>query len=118
MRHLLTGFEFSSDEYLQVLELAKDMKENPAKYSTNLAGKTVVTLFEKPSLRTRVTFEAGMYRLGGHSIYLDQKNGEFGHRESVKDYACNMSRWVNGIVARVFLHSTLQELVKWHRSGC
>ena len=113
MRHLLTGFEFSSDEYLKVLELAKDMKENPAKYATNLAGKTVVTLFEKPSLRTRVTFEAGMYRLGGHSIYLDQKNGEFGHRESVKDYACNMSRWVNGIVARVFLHSTLQELVKY-----
>ncbi len=113
MRHLLTGFELSSDEFAEILELAADMKRDPRKYAANLAGKTVVTLFEKPSLRTRVTFEAGMYRLGGHSIYLDQKNGEFGHRESVKDYALNMSRWVNGIVARVFRHGTLEELVRY-----
>ena len=60
MRHMLTSLEFSSDELMGILELAKDMKENPAKYRTNLAGKSVVTLFEKPSLRTRVTFEVGM----------------------------------------------------------
>lgn len=113
MRHLITGLEFSSDEYFQILNLAKDMKENPENYRTNLHGKSVVTLFEKPSLRTRVTFEMGMYRLGGHAVYLDQKNGEFGKRETVKDYARNMSRWCDGIVARVFENNTLVDLAKY-----
>jgi len=113
MRHLITGLEFSSDEYFQILNLAKDMKEHPENYRPNLHGKSVVTLFEKPSLRTRVTFEMGMYRLGGHAVYLDQKNGEFGKRETVKDYARNMSRWCDGIVARVFENNTLVDLAKY-----
>ena len=113
MRHLITGLEFSSDEYFQILNLAKDMKEHPENYRTNLHGKSVLTLFEKPSLRTRVTFEMGMYRLGGHAVYLDQKNGEFGKRETVKDYARNMSRWCDGIVARVFENNTLVDLAKY-----
>ncbi|MDD6177929.1 MAG: ornithine carbamoyltransferase [Succinivibrionaceae bacterium] len=113
MRHMLTSLEFSSDELMGILELAKDMKENPAKYRTNLAGKSVVTLFEKPSLRTRVTFEVGMYRLGGHAVYMDQQNGAIGKRETVKDYARNLSRWCDGIVARVFSHNTLKDLEKY-----
>jgi ornithine carbamoyltransferase len=113
MRNLLTSLEFSSDEAMGILELAKDMKENPAKYSNDLAGKSIVTLFEKPSLRTRVTFELGMYRLGGHSVYMDQQNGAIGSRESIKDYARNLSRWCNGIVARVFSHKTLQEFAQY-----
>lgn len=113
MRHLLTAFEFSTEEILEILALAKDMKENPAKYSKNLAGKSIVALFEKPSLRTRVTFELGMYRLGGHAVYMDQQNGAIGKRETVKDYARNLSRWCDGIVARVFSHNTLKELVQY-----
>lgn len=113
MRHLLTSLEFSSDELMGILELAKSMKENPEKFRTNLAGKSVVTLFEKPSLRTRVTFEIGMYNLGGHAVYLDQQNGALGKRETVKDYACNLSRWCDGIVARVFSHKTLKDLEKY-----
>ncbi len=112
MRSLITGLEFSTDEYFEILNLAKDMKNNPAKYRTNLQGKGIVSLFEKPSLRTRITFEMGMYRLGGHSVYLDQKNGEFGTRETVTDYARNMSRWCDGIVARVFENKTLVDLAQ------
>ena len=70
----------------------------------------MVTLFEKPSLRTRVTFDIGINRLGGHSVYLDQQNGALGKRESVKDFAANLSRWCDAIVARVFDHQTLVEL--------
>jgi ornithine carbamoyltransferase len=113
MRHLLTSLEFSSEELMEILELAKSMKENPEKYRNNLAGKSVVTLFEKPSLRTRVTFDVGMYNLGGHAVYMDQQNGAIGKRETVKDYARNLSRWCDGIVARVFSHSTLKELEKY-----
>ncbi|MGN1394516.1 MAG: ornithine carbamoyltransferase [Succinivibrionaceae bacterium] len=113
MRNLLTSLEFSSDEILGILDLARDMKQNPKKYKTNLEGKSVVTLFEKPSLRTRVTFELGMYRLGGHAVYMDQQNGAIGKRETVKDYARNLSRWCDGIVARVYSHNTLKDLEKF-----
>ena len=94
MRNLLTSLEFSSDEAMGILELAKDMKENPSKYSNDLAGKSIVTLFEKPSLRTRVTFELGMYRLGGHSVYMDQQNGAIGSRESIKDFSDSLREFI------------------------
>ena len=87
--------------------------QNPADYGSWLKGKSVVTLFEKPSLRTRVTFDVGITRLGGHCIYMDQQNGAIGKRETVRDYAKNLSRWCDGIVARVFDHGTLQGLAKY-----
>lgn len=110
MRHLLTTQEFNQDELLALIALGKAMKANPAAYRSSLAGKSVVTLFEKPSLRTRVTFDIGIHRLGGHAVYLDQQNGAMGQRETVKDFAGNLSRWCEGIVARVFDHKTLIEL--------
>lgn len=110
MRHLLTTQEFNQDELLALIALGKAMKANPAAYRSSLAGKSVVTLFEKPSLRTRVTFDIGIHRLGGHAVYLDQQNGAMGQRETVKDFAGNLSRWCEGIVARVFDHKTLVEL--------
>ncbi len=113
MRHLLNTTEFSQDEVLQMIQLGRDMKADPAKFNTRLAGKSVVTLFEKQSLRTRVTFDIGVARLGGHAVYLDQHNGVMGQRETVKDYARNLSRWCDGIVARVFDHNTLIELSKY-----
>lgn len=110
MRHLLDTTEFNKEELETLIALGRDMKAKPADYRTGLAGKNIVTLFEKQSLRTRVTFDVGINRLGGHAVYLDQQNGAMGQRESVKDFAANLSRWCDGIVARVFDHKTLQGL--------
>src|SRR6185436_8556310 len=70
-------------------------------------------LFEKPSLRTRVTFEAGMTQLGGHAIYLGPGDAQVGKRESVPDVARNLERWVDGIMARTFSHQTVVELARY-----
>lgn len=72
-------------------------------------GKTLAMLFEKPSLRTRVTFDVGMKQLGGHAIFLE---GPLGVRESVSDIAKNLERWIDGIMARTFLQSTVEELAE------
>jgi len=77
-----------------------------------LPGKTLAMVFEKPSLRTRVTFEAGMTQLGGHAIYLAPWDIRLGERETVADGARNLSRWVHGIVARTFKHQVLLELAE------
>jgi ornithine carbamoyltransferase len=113
MRHLLDTTEFNKDELHALIALGREMKANPAAFRTGLAGKNIVTLFEKQSLRTRVTFDIGINRLGGHAVYLDQQNGAMGQRESVKDFAANLSRWCDAIVARVFDHQTLVELAEF-----
>ncbi len=110
MRHLLTTTEFNKSELEGLIALGRDIKAKPEAFRHSLAGKSIVTLFEKPSLRTRVTFDIGIHRLGGHAVYLDQQNGAIGKRESVKDFAANLSRWCEGIVARVFDHQTLVQL--------
>lgn len=110
MENLLTGLEMTQQQALDLIALGKELKANPAKYAQALAGKSVVTLFEKQSLRTRVTFDIGVNKLGGHSVYLDQSNGEMGSREDVKDFAANLSRWADCIVARVYDHNTLVEM--------
>lgn len=110
MRHLLDTTEFNRDELHALIALGREMKAKPEAFRTGLAGKNIVTLFEKQSLRTRVTFDIGINRLGGHAVYLDQQNGAMGQRETVKDFAGNLSRWCEGIVARVFDHKTLLEL--------
>ena len=78
-----------------------------------LKGKVLVLIFEKPSLRTRVTFETGIYELGGNPIYLSRADIGLGSRESIKDIAQNLSQWVSGIVARVFAHQTVIELASY-----
>jgi len=113
MENLLTGLEMTQQQALDLIALGKDLKANPAKYAQALAGKSVVTLFEKQSLRTRVTFDIGIHKLGGHAVYLDQANGEMGQREDVKDFAANISRWADCIVARVYDHKTILEMQEY-----
>ncbi|WP_413701025.1 ornithine carbamoyltransferase [Psychromonas sp. KJ10-10] len=113
MKDLLTGFEMTQEQALALIALGKDLKANPAKYAQALAGKSIVTLFEKQSLRTRVTFDIGIHKLGGHAVYLDQTNGAMGSREDVKDFLANISRWADCIVARVYDHETLVEMQEY-----
>ncbi|WP_105188384.1 ornithine carbamoyltransferase [Pseudoalteromonas sp. T1lg48] len=106
----ITGLELDEKKILTLLSLAQKMKAQPQDYAQALAGKSVVTLFEKQSLRTRLSFDIGINKLGGHAVYLDQQNGAMGSRESVKDFALNISTWADAIVARVNQHKTLEEL--------
>ncbi|MCS7234644.1 MAG: ornithine carbamoyltransferase [Armatimonadota bacterium] len=113
-RHLLSIRDLSAQEVRQVLDLAHHLKrEHRAGIRHELlAGKAVALLFEKPSLRTRVTFEVGVRQLGGFSLYLAPQDVQLGVREAVPDVARNLSRWVDGIVARVNRHATLEELAQ------
>ena len=104
-------FSNSSAEQIQALvELAVTIKQSPRDFSHALAGKSVVGIFEKPSLRTRVSFDIGIQKLGGHFLYLDSKKDSLAGREEAKDMASNLSCWADAIVARVYQHSTLEEL--------
>ncbi len=109
-RDLLTGTEWSPAQLRDFFRLATEMKARPDRYRTALAGSVFVLIFEKPSLRTRVTFETGIANLGGTSTFLDHTAARLSEREPVRDIAKNLERWVQGIVARVFAQETLEEL--------
>ncbi|QYJ90233.1 ornithine carbamoyltransferase [Shewanella halotolerans] len=112
MNHLLSIKELNQQQLIDLLALAKTIKANPEDYRKALDGKSVVMLFEKPSLRTRVSFDIGINKLGGHCLYLDQQNGALGKREPVSDFAANISCWADAIVARTFAHSTIEQLAE------
>jgi ornithine carbamoyltransferase len=97
-------------ELRALLDLAADMKRTPRRYASALQGRYLALLFEKPSLRTRVTFELAIKQLGGDSIL---SSGLIGEREPIKDIARNLDRWTDGIVARVFSHRTILDLAEW-----
>lgn len=112
IQSVLTDLDLSSAQVTEILNLAIAMKANPNQYADALKGKSVATLYEKPSLRTRVSFDVGINKMGGHAVYLDQQNGAMGKREDVADFGANLSCWVDAIVARVMDHNTLVELQK------
>ena len=109
-KHLLSDLDLSVEALRQLLDLAGQMKRAPTRFAKTLSGRYLSLLFEKPSLRTRLTFELAIKQLGGDAVNYA---GPIGEREPVKDVARNLERWTQGIVARVFAQSTIEELAKW-----
>jgi ornithine carbamoyltransferase len=109
---LTSDLSLTSRELRALLDLARDVKRNPARFATALRHRYLSLLFEKPSLRTRFTFELAIKQLGGDSVAAI---GPIADREPVKDVARNLDRWTNGIVARTFLQRTIDELAAWSR---
>jgi ornithine carbamoyltransferase len=107
---LLRDLDLTDDELRYLLDLAAAVKRSPGDYAQALAGKSIALLFEKPSLRTRLTFELAIKQLGGDSLFFE---APIGVREPLKDVARNLDRWVNGIVARVFRQETIDGLAEW-----
>jgi ornithine carbamoyltransferase len=99
-------------EILGLLDLADAIKKEPARYRAALAGKTLAMIFEKSSTRTRVSFEAGMYQLGGLGMFLSSRDLQIGRGEPIADTARVLSRYVDGIMARTFAHETVTELAR------
>jgi ornithine carbamoyltransferase len=115
IRHYLSSADFTRAETEELLARAAELKTEwraGGHAEQILRGKTLALVFEKPSLRTRVAFEAGMAQLGGHGSYLSANDIDMGGRESVPDVARNLSRWVQVIAARVFRHATVEELAR------
>jgi len=115
VKHLLSMQDLSPSEIKAILDEAARLKEKLQQRESHelLKGKTLGMIFEKPSLRTRVTFETGMTQLGGHAIYLAPADIQLGERESVPDVARNLSRWVDVVMARLFKHDIIVELARY-----
>jgi ornithine carbamoyltransferase len=109
-KDVLTLTDFTAQDVLSLYRLAADMKKDISPYRHALDGKTLIMLFEKASLRTRISFETGINALGGTAIYMDHSGQRIGERESAKDYAMNLERWVQGIIARVYSQRAIDEL--------
>ncbi len=107
---LLADRDLSSRDQRLIFDLTQRVKASPGDYAQALRGKQLALIFEKPSLRTRVTFDVGMTSMGGFAVYLDHSKPRLGEREAVKDIARNLDRWVHGIVARTFLQESVLEL--------
>ena len=114
MRHLLTLEDWSPAQIAEAIAMARTIKANPAKYADVLRRKTLCMIFEKPSLRTRLSFEAGMNQLGGHAIYYDTSTSPIGAgKESIADTVRTMCRYVDIIMARLFKHEDLLEMARY-----
>lgn len=111
-KDLLSLSNWSKEEIIVVLDLAEKIKKNPLNYSEKMKGKTLLMIFEKPSLRTRVSFEVGMTQMGGHAIYYDLSTSPMGKKESIADTAKTASRFVDIIMARLFSHKHIVELAE------
>jgi ornithine carbamoyltransferase len=111
-RDLISSRDLGPAGVKAVLDLAGLMKARPADFRQALDGKHIVMFFEKPSLRTRLTFEAGIASLGGSVSFVDQTSGRLDAREKLSDIAHNLERWVDGIVLRTFAHATVEGMAE------
>jgi ornithine carbamoyltransferase len=110
VRDLLADQDLTRGDLRLIFDLSERVKAAPGKFAQALRGKQLAMIFEKPSLRTRTTFEVGMTSMGGYAVYLDHTKPRLGEREAIKDIARNLERWVHGIVARTFVHDSVLEL--------
>ncbi len=115
MRHkdFIEIHDYSAAEVMEIFELARDIKANPDKYREALKGQTLAMIFEKSSTRTRVSFEVGMFELGGHALFLSARDIQLGRGEPIVDTARVLSRYVDGIMARTFAHKTVTDLAEF-----
>jgi ornithine carbamoyltransferase len=112
VRHLTSLYDFTPEELEKIIDLAIDVKNNPEKYATALKDKTLLMIFEKPSLRTRVSFEVGMTQLGGHGIFYSIVDSPMGKKESIEDTVKTSSRFVDIIMARLFEHEHIMKMAE------
>jgi ornithine carbamoyltransferase len=111
-QHFVSLFDKSTEELRNLLELARMMKLNPRGFSDVCAGQSLAMIFQKPSLRTRVSFEVGMTQMGGHALYLGPKDIQLHRGETIADTAAVLSRYCDGIMARVFSHADIAALAE------
>src|SRR5262245_50879886 len=111
-KHLLSLREYSRAEIEEIFDLARKMKARPGDYADALRRKSLAMIFQKPSTRTRVSFEVGMFQLGGTAVYLGSDSVQIQRGETVADTAKVLSRYVDGIMARVFAHQDVLDLAK------
>lgn len=114
-RHFVNMTDINPDELATILQTAANVKKSPGEFATRFTGKTLAMIFQKPSLRTRVSFEAGMTQMGGHAIYLSPSDISIGKREITEDIAIVLSRMADMIMARVFGHDIVVDLAKSSR---
>lgn len=112
MKHLLDLSTLEASEILSLVDLANNVKNNSSKFASSLKDRTLLMIFAKPSLRTRVSFEVGMTQLGGHAIYYDISTSPMGKKESIDDTAKTVSRYCDIIMARLFEHKDIVELAQ------
>ncbi|MBZ5681528.1 MAG: ornithine carbamoyltransferase [Acidobacteriia bacterium] len=105
--------DFSPEEIRYLLDLAREMKAHPSAHTGALKGKTLAMIFEKPSLRTRVSFDVGIQQLGGFALYLSNAEISLGKRESVYDVAKNLERMVQGIMVRTYAHDIVERMAEY-----
>src|SRR5262245_302158 len=104
--------DWAPREISGLLDLAGEVKKSPGRYRQSLAGKTLAMIFEKSSTRTRVSFETGMFQLGGLAMFLSSRDIQLGRGETVADTAAVLSRYVSAIMARTYAHATVEELAR------
>ena len=111
-KHLASIHDLSVDELFEILSLSSEIKADPERFRAALAGQTLAMIFQKPSTRTRVSFQVGIYELGGQGLSLGQNELQLGRGETVADTAKVLSRYVNGIMARVFSNDDIVTLTE------
>src|SRR4030042_1359289 len=110
LKHVLSDFDLSGEDLSEILDLSSKIKENPLDYGDSMKGKTLIMLFELASLRTRVSFEAGMNQLGGHAIFYSVEGGKFTRDETMEDGIRNLNRYVDFIMARVLKQEAIERM--------
>jgi ornithine carbamoyltransferase len=108
--HLLSDFDLTKEQVHEILDLSTEIKANPGDYSDSMNNKTLIMLFELPSLRTRISFEAGMNRLGGHAIFYSIEGGKFTRSETLEDGVKNLNKYVDVVMVRALKHEAVERI--------